>query len=224
MDISSNLKPTAFFVDIELSEFDNLIKILDAYKISKYLIAHETHNKKGQKKPHYHILGFMSPTTYKNLISKLIRDYKLKGEGRGGKRFYGKITKPIRDLQKMASYSLKDGNFRYKGYTEEEIKQYFAQSYKAETKISQIHKMYIELDKKFEYKQKIHIEIGKGYKCETPELMNEVMREIIHYKIDHEQPFTANQLKNQTYKYFQWTKLFHRNIQLAVLEYNNKWW
>ena len=51
--MSIKLEPIACFFDLKLTEFDNLESTLTEYDIGEYVIAHESHNAKGEEKPHF---------------------------------------------------------------------------------------------------------------------------------------------------------------------------
>lgn len=202
------IEPIAFFIDAEEKFFDDIENTIKQYKISRYIIAHEKVNADQQKKPHYHFICDMSLKTYNNIIKKFKLQFQLSGKGHGGTRHYGKINY-IKDLEKLKSYTLKDNNFRYSGYTKDEIDALFAKSTPKITEKGKIHLMYKHID---EYKN-----FNLTYLT-----FNFIMRKIINYKLDNKQEFTSTQLRNQTYKYFQWSQLYSRNEKITILEYNNK--
>lgn len=203
----NKIEPIAFFIDAEEKFFDDIENTIKQYNISRYIIAHEKTNADLQDKPHYHFICDMSLKTYNNLIKKFKLQFCLSGKGHGGTRHYGKINH-IKDIEKLKSYTLKDNNFRFSGYTKDEIDALFAKSTPKITEKGKIQLMYKEID---EYKK---------YTFPSQQL-NFIMRKIINYKLDHEQQFTATQLKNQTYKYFQWSQLYSRNEKFCILEYQN---
>lgn len=219
----NTIQPIAFFIDAEEKHFDYIESTLKEYKILKYIIAHEKLNSDLQEKPHYHFICDMSLKTYNNLIKKFKLHFQLTGQGHGGKRHYGRIKK-IKDLEKLKSYTLKDNNFRTLGYSEDEIQYLFEQSTPKISEKGKLKKMYMAIDKpitpSFDFKYDscpdiYREDMVKGY-------YNTIMERIVNYKLDNEEPFTSIALRNQTYKYFQWTKLYSRSEKIHLLTFYNK--
>lgn len=128
--MSIKLEPIACFFDLNISEFDNLENTLTDYDIGEYVIAHESHNAKGEEKPHFHLFFEGTNQIYNNFSKKIIEKYGLRNKSgnQGGIRKYGKV-KQIRDLSKMLSYTLKDKNFR-SNMKQEKLDFYFKNSFK----------------------------------------------------------------------------------------------
>ena len=113
---------------IQEDEFDFIEETLIEYDIGGYLIGHET-----DPFHHYHILMESNAKVYNTFSKRLIEKYGLRGKASKGKaRQYGKI-KNIKDLEKLKSYTVKDGNYR-SNLSPEEVQAYFEKSYKKKTR------------------------------------------------------------------------------------------
>lgn len=126
----------AFMCHLPESEYDFLESTLQEYNIHRYLIGYEA-----SPYSHYHVLVQMTNEDYHRFAERVFRKkFKLRGKAiNGNPRQYGKIKK-IDDLEKMKSYTVKDGNYR-SNMPESEVQQYFANSFKKEEK----KKMYQEI-------------------------------------------------------------------------------
>jgi hypothetical protein len=119
----------AFMCHTSLDRYDYLEQTLQEYNIGQYLIGYEA-----SPYEHYHFLAQMTTADY-HLFSERVFRKKLKLKGRATKdnpRQYGKVKK-IEDLEKMKSYTLKDGNYR-SNMPEQDVAKYFENSYKKEEK------------------------------------------------------------------------------------------
>lgn len=117
------LQYIACFFSLELTEFDFLESTLKKYDIGTYCIAHEA-----EPKSHFHLLFEGTPSVYTNFSKVIIEKYKLRRKGRGGVIKYGKV-KNIRNLERMLTYTLKDGNFR-SNMDKNQLNEYFTKSFK----------------------------------------------------------------------------------------------
>lgn len=109
---------------ISLDEFDFIEDTLLEYDIGGYLIGHES-----EPHSHYHMLFQSNNKVYNTFSKRLVEKYGLRGQAKKGKaRQYGKI-KLIKDLEKLKSYTIKDGNFR-SNLQPGELESYFEQSFK----------------------------------------------------------------------------------------------
>lgn len=97
---------------IKRTEFDFIETTLKRYDIGEYIIAFEEAIVNTKKIEHFHIV-FQGTTKIYNNFSKILREkYKLNGSAKNGQtRQYGKV-KNIKDIEKLKSYTLKDGDFR----------------------------------------------------------------------------------------------------------------
>lgn len=102
-----DLEFQAFMFHLPCSEYDHLENTLKEYDIGQYIMAFEY-----KPYPHYHFMVQMSSYEYHKYSKRIVLKYKLCGKPQNGKpRQYGKVKK-IEDLEKMKSYTLKDGDFR----------------------------------------------------------------------------------------------------------------
>lgn len=92
---------------LDALHFDYIEETLNEYDIGHYLIGHEV-----DPYHHFHILFQGTEKIYKNWSKRIIEKFSLRGQAKGGKaRQYGKL-KIINHLDKLMSYSVKDGNVR----------------------------------------------------------------------------------------------------------------
>jgi hypothetical protein len=94
-----------------LQYMDEIKEILTKdYGVKDYLIAYEERNAKGEYKPHVHTIYLTSESNGTNFVKKIVSKYGLRGNTKGGRRYYGTLKEPIRDLEKLRVYCSKDGN------------------------------------------------------------------------------------------------------------------
>jgi len=115
----------AFMCHAPTSEYQYLEDTLQEYNIGNYLIGHEI-----SPYEHYHFLVEMTTADYHLFAERVFRKkFKLRGRAKDGNpRQYGKI-KNIEDLEKLKSYTIKDGNYR-SNMPEQDVAKYFETSYK----------------------------------------------------------------------------------------------
>jgi hypothetical protein len=121
----------AFMCHTTHEHFDYLEDTLQEYNIGTYFIGYE-------EKPyeHYHFLVQMDNADYVKFRKRVFIDkLKLRGKPGGGQpRQYGKVTK-IEDLEKMKSYTVKEGLFRTNLDDEDELKEIIEKSFSKQEKI-----------------------------------------------------------------------------------------
>lgn len=112
------------------SEFDYIEEKILEYEVGGYMIGHES-----TPYSHYHVLGqFPAKKHWTNFQKHLIERYDLRGKASTGKpRQYGAIK--IRDLEKLKSYTIKDGNYR-SNMSQTDLDKYFEASFKKENEKS----------------------------------------------------------------------------------------
>ena len=137
----------AFFFAIKHEHYPYLRETLHKYEIGKFLIAQETDKKvhlesEGQ---HFHFLVQMTVESYSK-FSKVVRDkFKLRGRAIEGKpRQYGRI-KEIKDLDRMAAYTLKDGNY-YTNMDDTDLDKWYKLSFKKDLKKKHYDKLMAYID------------------------------------------------------------------------------
>ena len=117
---------------IHQDEYDYIESTLLDYDIQGYIIGHEI-----VPFSHYHILFQGTNQIYNAFSKRLIEKYNLRGKaGKDQTRQYGRISK-IKDLEKLKSYTVKDGNIRT-NLTEEETKKIIETSFKKANTLSLI--------------------------------------------------------------------------------------
>ena len=112
----------AFMAHLPKEEFDHLERELEECNLQRFIISHEV-SSKGTS--HFHFLcqtqeddlKFYDNYRKRNFIDK----YKLRGQPKKDlPRQYGKV-RDINELDKMASYTVKDEDFRVMNISQEEI-------------------------------------------------------------------------------------------------------
>lgn len=114
---------------IDQIHFDYLEETLKEYDIGHYLIGHEV-----EPYHHFHVLFQGTEKMYTLFSKRIIEKFKLRGQAKQGKpRQYGKL-KLIDNIDKLMSYTVKDGNVR-SNLPEETLEKIKEQSFrKDETK------------------------------------------------------------------------------------------
>lgn len=130
-----------FFIDYPESENDKggpyefhkkLEQIVkEKYDIEEYLIALET-----EPRIHYHFIVYTTLGNCINLIQQLVRKYDLKNKSgkHGGKNNYGRVKKPIDNLEKLKIYCCKEKNV-LSSYSQETLEELYRKSFKKTTDI-----------------------------------------------------------------------------------------
>ncbi len=126
----------AFMGALDHSHFDYLEETLKEYDIGSYIIAHEvsTASHVETKGHHFHFLVQMNDQDYTRFAKRVFIDkFKLRGRAvKGLPRQYGKINK-IENLERMKSYTVKDGDVRT-NLTDTEIERLLENSFQKEEK------------------------------------------------------------------------------------------
>lgn len=124
-----------FFMDLHVKELNSVVEKLKEYNIEKYLVAHEQYNRKGEEKPHIHVLCYTTKQTLTNIVKYFVETYKLRNTSgkNGGRRKYGTHAngKPIHDMEKFATYLCKDGNV-ISSFEPDQVKQWMNNAYQKE--------------------------------------------------------------------------------------------
>lgn len=111
----AELEYIAFMCAAYHINYDYLEQTIQEYPIGLYLISAEVtpdaHNETNGE--HFHFLVQMTDKDYHNFAKRVFKDkLKLRGQARDGKpRQYGRVKK-IEDLERMAAYTIKQGNIR----------------------------------------------------------------------------------------------------------------
>ena len=126
----------AFFCAVRHENYDYLENTLQEYDIGLYLMAAEVTPLAHQATDgqHFHFLVQMNDTDYHKFAKRVFSDkFKLAGRAGNGKaRQYGRVKK-IEDLERLAAYTVKDGNIR-SNMSEEQLKVYKEQAFTLEEK------------------------------------------------------------------------------------------
>lgn len=129
------------FADIEHDKIEDVIAMIEKYKIEKYIVALEKVNNGSHKETngqHMHFVLQVEQKQFKNFRETLKNTYQLTGKNGKTGRYSGWVRKP-KDIDKFISYSVKDKNIRTKGFTDGELKEYLDKSYqKKESDLEQL--------------------------------------------------------------------------------------
>ena len=126
----------SFYVDLEYSEFDKLKDIIKQPKrgIEKFLICFEEFNKEGLRKPHFHVLLYVTKQTFETLLSYIVsknafnltekqklKNKQLGHKGSGGYRMFGRAKKgeALHTIEKFITYLHKDDRVYAEGIDKE---------------------------------------------------------------------------------------------------------
>lgn len=137
-------KILAGFFTLGQEHFDYVEETLQLYDIGNYLIGFEV-TPDAKKKEHFHVVFEGTDQIWNNFSKKVVEDHSLRSTGRGNKK-YGKITKGIRDLERLCSYTLKEGNFRGT-FPEEQIQEWYNKSFSKNEKVETREKILEQLGK-----------------------------------------------------------------------------
>lgn len=158
---------TASF-DMKEDKWEYMLNIMEKYDIEKYLISYETRDKKGNFKPHFHLLLWADKTVKFNLVKKIVEDNNLRGTSgkHGGKRKYASLDKniPLDELEYFMQYLCKEQNVKFKGISSQLISELKEKAY-VKTKQTQFkEQLNIYLEEKSKLKDKDHSEIYEQIK------------------------------------------------------------
>jgi hypothetical protein len=184
---------------LEESEFDYLEKTLKEYQVGWYIIGHE-------KTPysHFHIaFEELSDREYTNFNKKIVTQYKLRADSKNGKRKqYGKISQ-VKDIDKLKSYTLKDGNYR-SNLSSSQLAEVIERSFKKSKK-----KEWMEtcLEHIEEYPKLFKSRIQEwSDKIKYFNIDDQLANQLILFHLEKEVQFTRNQIKALVYRAIQVTK------------------
>lgn len=133
MVLKTNNNWIAFMAHLDRGYFDDIQQILDDYNPQRYIIAYEN-----EPYEHFHFLvQIEDPATFYTRFRKrvFIDKYGLRGQAKKDlPRQYGKV-KDIEDLNKMASYTCKNEDFRVYNIEQQEIDEILDNSFNKSDKI-----------------------------------------------------------------------------------------
>lgn len=175
------LKWIACMFHISVTEFDFIEECLKSYDIGGYMIGHEL-----VPYEHYHILFQGTNKIYSAFSKRLVVRYKLRGRAKLDKpRQYGKISQ-IKDIEKLKSYTIKDGNYR-SNLTQEELDSYFEKSYQKKDHHEIMDNIVIDLDQF--YQEIFNNNQGKFFADVIKELL---IRHCLKNELKISRPFINN--------------------------------
>lgn len=129
--ITNDITPFAFYADVPWTTKRNELRTLLDHYFDKYAVGFET--SKVDKVPHIHVLAETDSGQYQAFIAKLKKQYKLSGRAtKGNRKQYGKV-KVIKDFNNMFSYTIKSGDYHYRGYDQDYVQERLDNSYEKQT-------------------------------------------------------------------------------------------
>lgn len=188
-------------------EFDYLEQTLKEYDVGGYIIAHEV-----TPYPHFHLVfEELVEKVYTNFNKKIVDKYKLRADSKKGiRKQYGKIT-TIKDIEKLKSYTIKDGNFR-SNLSSDELHEVIERSFKKGKKKEWLDKCleYIE-----EYKS-LFSPFTDSY-CRYHAVDERLAKQLIMFHIENEVVFTFNSIKSMVRYAIQKTKHLNKVTKADIL-------
>jgi hypothetical protein len=108
-----------------------VVKTVKDLSLSAYIISREISTKRGH--PHYHFyMGMNDEKIYDKFIRDIKKKFPLRGRAlKNAPKNYGRVRN-IKNKDSMKAYTIKDGNYEYHGYTEEQMMYYKSLSYRKE--------------------------------------------------------------------------------------------
>lgn len=218
------------FADIEHKFKDNLIEMMSEYDIKKYIIALEkVEGKKTHietKGEHIHFVIYTDPKIFKRFKETLKNKYLLSGKNGKTGRYAGWINKDkVKDEHKFMSYTVKDDNVVWKGFTDDEIQKLKEDSFQKQDTL---------IDELMKHLQANRFELRKE---PEPQYLNKFQQphfqqkydlgmleiEILRFHMKKEKRICKSQLKNLTLTYLQlyWVERFDDVATIYLYMMNN---
>lgn len=195
------------------NEFDALEQMIQDHDIGGYIIGHET-----EPYDHFHVVfEELSENVYTNMNKKIVEKYKLRGDSKKGiRKQYGKIRRKIEDLDRLKSYTVKDGNFR-SNLSEAEMKRVIENSFEKNRKKEWIDKVITQLEAEhYElFQDKGRPDIYGNVKWYVVE--ERLGKKIMEIHIKEKVRFTFNQIKSIVRYALQKTDHIGINRKLHIL-------
>ena len=199
------------FADIHHKFKDDLILMMEEYEIKKYIIALEkVEGKKthiATQGEHVHFVINTDPKIFKRFKETLKNKYLLSGKNGKTGRYAGWINKEkVKDEHKFMSYTCKDGNVVWKGFTEDEIKKLKDDSYqKNDTLVDELMKWLtehrVELRKTQDTGTYLNKHMEPIYQGKYD--VQKIEIEILKFHMNKEKRICKSQIKNLTLTYLQ---------------------
>lgn len=208
------MKYQAFMAHLDLEHFDYLEEKLQEYNIGSYIIGHET-----GKYSHFHFMVQMEDEEYHNFAQAVFKKkFKLRGRAiKDNPRQYGKVTN-INNLDKMKSYTVKEGNYRT-NLTDEEIKTIYENSFEKVDRATEVEKLFEYLDSK----GKQHMDKWQFWengllKTEFDTIQQKILYEIYYYinTADNKLSLSRTAVNGYFLKYLRTTKLYTLDIRISM--------
>lgn len=217
----------AFYLALSHDEYDNLWEYLCNYTnpASKLILAKETSKSAHQdiSGQHFHVLVDWEDKTYEAFKKTIImKQYKLHGKStKGQARKYGQV-KGIKDINKMLSYTIKANDYRSQNYTEEELKNAYANSYEKENK----QEFNDEINQYIKSNRKTFINI---YQCSITHTVctridfEQIEKTVLKYHMEHrDKPICYSKIQWHVSNYLQTTEPDRYDYLGDILNYLKK--
>lgn len=210
------MKYQAFTAHLPLDQYDYLEEKIQEYNIGAYIIAHET-----TPFSHFHFCVQMEDTEYHNFCQAIFKKkFNLRGRAIKDKcRQYGKLT-TINAIEKMKSYTVKDGNYRT-NLSQEEIKTIYENSYQKVDQKKELDKLHDYLDTQIDlFKDKITYKDYFGEKkiFTISSTKDTILHHIYLYinTTDNKLGNTRNQITNYYLKYLRIRQLLSLDERITL--------
>jgi len=213
------------FADIHHKFKEDLILMMTEYGIEKYIIALE--KVEGKKThietqgEHVHFVIYTDPKTFKRFKETLKNKYLLSGKNGKTGRYAGWIdTKKVKNEMKFMSYTVKDNNITWKGFTDDEIKNLLEDSFqKTDTLIDELMKhllanrFEIRKGEQLQYTNHMNVPVYQSkFNLQALEI------EIMKFHMAKEKRICKSQVKNLTLTYLQ-LYMIDRNNEVETIYY-----
>jgi len=196
-------------------EVDTLVEIIEEYDIGEYLLGYEA-----EPFSHFHvIMELPDKKQWTAFQKKIIEKYNLRGKASKGKaRQYGALKK-INDIEKLKSYTVKEGNVRT-NMSEADFQKYLSSSFIKQSNRAFFDSLMIHLDTldKMMVLETVMVKsyLSTSWEVET-DYYPKIYKEIIGYCLDKEYKVSPSQIKSWAYSYIQKSTKFDRPKKISVL-------
>lgn len=204
----------ACFFSVPHTEFDLIESIFHEYDHGLYAISAECTE---SEKEHFHFLFEGTDQIYNAFSKRIVEKYKLRRKGRGGLIKYGKV-KNIRNLERMLTYTLKDGNYR-SNMKPEVLQAFFEKSFAKTVKKEMIDKLVEHVDSVGHWDQVLN---PRNYE-EFNDLLDTLSDIIIEYLVEEEITHSRSSMPNLIYQFICRSKTFGKPQKKHILKfYHNR--
>lgn len=217
------------FADINHKFREDIINMLAEYGILKYIVALE--KVEGKKThietqgEHMHFVIYTDPKIFKRFKETLKNKYLLSGKNGKTGRYAGWINKEkVKSEHKFMSYTVKDKNITWLGFTEDEIKTLLDSSFqKQDTLIDELMKWLVENKPEVRKTPEAQYNNMNSPQYQQKYDIGMIEIEILKFHMKKEKRICKSQLKNLTLTYLQlyWDDRFNEVSTIYLYMMNN---